>query len=63
MNARSLAALVAASLSAAAFLAPGASAATPPDGLVACVENTKGGIEYWLENDEIRPVPPCKPLS
>jgi hypothetical protein len=63
MNARRLAALLAASLSAVAVVVPAAAAATPPDGLIACVENTKGGIEYWLENGEVRPVPPCKPLS
>jgi hypothetical protein len=62
MNARRLAtALAATSLSLAALAGP--ATASPPDGLISCVENSKAGIEFWLENGYVQPVPPCKPLS
>jgi len=62
MNARRLALATAAALCAAASTA-GSAAATPPDGLIACVENSKAGIEFYLENGYVQPVPPCKPLT
>jgi hypothetical protein len=62
MNVRRLTLTAAAALVA---VAPGGgtAAATPPDGLIACVENSKAGIEFWLENGYVQPVPPCKPLT
>ncbi len=62
MTARRLALTAAATLFAVAS-AGGTAAATPPDGLIACVENSKAGIEFYLENGYVQPVPPCKPLS
>jgi hypothetical protein len=63
MHAPRLALLAVSGLVAFAGLASPA-AATPPDGLVSCVENSKWQLEYYLEHGQIDyPTPPCKPLS
>jgi hypothetical protein len=64
MNARRLTAIAvtSAGLSIAAFAGP-AAAATVPDGAVQCVENTKAGVLFYVENGYVQPVPACKPLS
>ena len=38
-------------------------AAFPPEGAISCVENSKAGVEFYLENGYVQPVPPCKPLT
>jgi hypothetical protein len=63
MNARRIALTAVAALTLAGAAASPA-AATPPDGLIACVENSKWQLEYYLEHGQIDyPTPPCKPLT
>ena len=44
--------------------APGLAAATPPEGLLACADNSLSQTEQLLSGEGLDyPAPPCKPLT